>query len=89
MGRAEANSREQARVAKETAYKEIRERRLTARAVSQSVNDGLSGAAAAATAAASMDGKSGKGARSAESPPRNSRNERSKSTDAESPGLLR
>jgi hypothetical protein len=72
--------------AKETAERENRERRLTARAVSQSLQDGLSGAAAAAaTAAAFMGTTGGKGAKSAESPPRNSTNEGRESVDAESP----
>ena len=72
--------------AKETAERENRERRLTARAVSQSLQDGLSGAAAAAaTAAELMDPKGGKGAKSAASPPRNSTNQDDESVDAESP----
>ena len=77
------DSKEKARLAKETAERENREKRLTARAVSQSLHDGLSGGAAAAATAAALMGA--KGARSAESPPRNSTNEGSESVDAESP----
>ena len=73
------------RVAKETSDRESRERRLSARAISQSLNDGLSGAAAAATAPASVGEKSSKGTSSVDSPPRNLRNERNKSADAERP----
>jgi hypothetical protein len=79
---------DKARLAKEAADRdrENREKRLNARAVSQSLQDGLSGAAAAAaTAAALMDPKGGKGAKSAASPPRNSTNEDDESVDAESP----
>ncbi len=90
MGKGEKDrdkdSKEKARLAKETAERENREKRLTARAVNQSLHDGLSGGAAAATAAAALMGAKGsKGARSAQSPPRNSTNEGSESVDAESP----
>jgi hypothetical protein len=82
----EKDDKDRARLAKETAERESRESRLKARAVSQSLQDGLSGAAAAAaTAAALMDPKGGKGAKSAASPPRNSTNEDDESVDAESP----
>ena len=82
--------REKARLAKETADRESRERRLTARAVSQSLHDGLSGgAAAAAVAAAVLGAKGGKGARSAQSPPRNSTNDGSESVATGSPATPR
>jgi hypothetical protein len=82
----EKDDKDRARLAKETAERESRESRLKARAVSHSLQDGLSGAAAAAaTAAALMDPKGGKGAKSAASPPRNSTNEDDESVDAESP----
>ncbi len=76
--------KDKARLAKEAADRENREKRLNARAVSQSLHDGLSGAAAAAaTAAAFMGPTGGKGAKSAESPPRNSTNEGRESVDPE------
>ena len=82
--------KEKARLAKETAERESRERRLTARAVSQSLHDGLSGGAAAAAAAAAVLGaKGGKGARSAQSPPRNSTNDGSESVATGSPATPR
>jgi hypothetical protein len=87
-GREREKDIDKARLAKEAADRdrENREKRLNARAVSQSLQHGLSGAAAAAaTAAALMDPKGGKGAKSAASPPRNSTNEDRESVDAESP----
>ena len=83
--------KEKARLAKETTDRENRERRLTARAVSQSLHDGLSGgaAAAAAAAAALMGAKGSKGARSAQSPPRNSTNDGSESVGTGSPATPR
>jgi hypothetical protein len=87
-GKEREKDMEKARLAREAAERdrENREKRLNSRAVSQSLQDGLSGAAAAAaTTAALMDLKGGKGAKSAESPPRNSTNEGRESVDAESP----
>ena len=87
-GKEREKDMEKARLAREAAERdrENREKRLNSRAVSQSLQDGLSGAAAAAaTAAALMDPKGGKGAKSAASPPRNSTNEGRESVDAESP----
>ena len=87
-GREREKDMDKARLAKEAADRdrENREKRLNARAVSQSLQDGLSGAAAAAaTAAAFMGTTGGKGTKSAESPPRNSTNEGRESVDAESP----
>jgi hypothetical protein len=79
-GREREKDKDKARLAKEAADRD------RARAVSQSLHDGLSGAAAAAaTAAAFMGTTGGKGAKSAESPPRNSTNEGRESVDAESP----
>ena len=96
MGRGEnlkdkdKDPKEKARQEKAAAELANREKRLHARAVSQSLNDGLSGgAAAAATAAASMGAKGGKGARNAESPPRNPPNEDSESVCADSPVLTK
>ena len=87
-GKEREKDMEKARLAREAAERdrENREKRLNSRAVSQSLQDGLSGAAAAAaTTAALMDPKGGKGAKSAASPPRNSTNEGRESVDAESP----
>ena len=82
MPKEKDSEREKARLAKEASDRESRERRLTARGISNSLGDGLAGAAAAATAAAAMGGaKSGKGSR-VSSPPRN---DRGNSADAESP----
>ena len=82
MVRESEKGKDKARPAKASADRGTREKRLEARAVSNSHNDGLAGAAAAAaaTAAASMGVKSVKGPRS--SPPRN---DRGRSADAESP----
>ena len=80
MARETEKGKDKAKPAKATADRGTRERRLEARAVSNSHNDGLAGAAAAATAAASMGVKSGKCPRSSPS-----RNDRGRSADAESP----
>ena len=79
----EESEKERARLAKEAAERDRREKRLEARAFGNSLSDGLAGAAAAATAAAAMGGsKSGRGSRVSSPPPRS---ERDKSPEAESP----
>ena len=83
MPKEKDSEKEKARLAKEASDRESRERRLTARGISNSLGDGLAGAAAAATAAAAMGGsKSGRGTRVSSPPPRS---ERDKSADADSP----
>ena len=84
----EKDSERKARLAKEASEREreSRERRLTARGISNSLGDGLAGAAAAAAAAAAIGGsKSGKGAR-VSSPPRNARDDPG---EADSPVTLK
>ena len=83
MGKESGKGKEKARQAKASAdsLRDTREKRVEARALSQSHSDGLAGAAAAATAAASMGVKSSKGS-TVSSPPRT---DRGRSADAESP----